>query len=118
MASRPPAAPLSLTTAACPADSSVELKCDITGRSTCVGDYDDFVHYFRDRYAKIREILSRRLNSRPIESLGKSSTGREVSIIGMVMDVRATAKGNRVIELEDPTGMITAVIARDSEIYE
>jgi len=118
MASRPPAAPLSLTAAACPADSSVELKCDITGRSTCVGDYDDFVHYFRDRYAKIREILSRRLNSRPIESLGKSSTGREVSIIGMVMDVRATAKGNRVIELEDPTGMITAVIARDSEIYE
>ena len=79
-----------------------ELKCDITGRSTCVGDYDDFVHYFRDRYSKIREILSRRLNSRPIESLGKSTTGREVSLIGMVMDVRTTTKGNRVIELEDP----------------
>ena len=71
----------------CLQDSSVELKCDITGRSTCVGDYNDFVHYFRDRYSKIREILSRRLNSRPIESLGKSTTGREVSLIGMVIDV-------------------------------
>ncbi|VVB72586.1 DNA polymerase II small subunit [uncultured archaeon] len=98
--------------------ASAELKCDITGRSTCVGDYDDFVHYFRDRYAKIREILSRRLNSRPIESLGKSTTGREVSLIGMVMDVRSTAKGNRVIELEDPTGMIIAVIQKDAEIYD
>ncbi len=103
---------------ACIQDSSVELKCDITGRSTCVGDYDDFVHYFRDRYAKIREILSRRLSSRPIESLGKSSTGREVSLIGMVMEVRTTAKGNRIIELEDPTGLITAIVAKDSEIYE
>ncbi len=102
----------------CLQDSSVELKCDITGRSTCVGDYDDFVHYFRDRYSKIREILSRRLNSRPIESLGKSTTGREVSLIGMVMDVKTTAKGNRVIELEDPTGMIIAVIQKDAEVYE
>jgi DNA polymerase II small subunit len=97
---------------------AAELNCDITGRSTCVGDYGDFVRYFRDRYAKIREILSRRLNSRPIESLGKSTSGREVSLIGMVMDVRTTAKGNRVIELEDPTGMILAVIQKDAEIYE
>ena len=62
-------------------DSCAELKCDITGRSTCVGDYNDFVHYFRDRYAKIREMLSRRLSSRPIESLGKSTAGRDVSVI-------------------------------------
>ncbi len=99
-------------------ESLAELKCDITGRSTCVGDYDDFVSYFRDRYAKIREILSRRLNSRPIESLGKSTSGREVSLIVMVMDIRNTAKGNRVIELEDPTGMITAIIQKESESYE
>jgi DNA polymerase II small subunit len=99
-------------------ESSAELKCDITGRSTCVGDYNDFVCYFRDRYAKIREILSRRLNSRPIESLGKSTSGREVSLIGMVLDIRNTAKGNRVIELEDPTGMIVAVIQKEGEAYE
>ena len=113
-----PSSPLPSSSFSCLPDSSAELKCDITGRSTCVGDYDDFVHYFRDRYSKIREILSRRLNSRPIESLGKSTTGREVSLIGMVMDVKTTAKGNRVIELEDPTGMIVAVIQKDAEVYE
>lgn len=98
--------------------SGVELKGDITGRSTCVGEYNDFVSYFRDRYSKIRELLSRRLNSRPIESLGRSTAGREVSLIGMVMDVRSTSRGNRVIEIEDPTGMITAIIQKDSEIYD
>jgi DNA polymerase II small subunit len=96
----------------------VVLKGDITGKSTCIGEYSDFVSYFRDRYSKIREILSRRLNSRPIESLGRSTAGREVSLIGMVMDVRNTSRGNRVIELEDPTGMITAIIQKDSEIYD
>jgi len=114
----PSSMPLPSLTISPPQDSFAELKCDITGRSTCVGDYDDFVCYFRDRYSKIREILSRRLNSRPIESLGKSTSGREVSLIGMVMDVRNTAKGNRVIELEDPTGMIVAVIQKDAEVYE
>lgn len=95
-----------------------ELKGDITGRSTCVGEYEDFVRYFRDRYSKIREVLSRRLSSRPIESIGRSTAGREVSLIGMVMDIRSTAKGNRIIELEDPTGMVTAVVQKDSEIYD
>ena len=99
-------------------DSSAELKCDITGRSTCVGDYEDFVCYFRDRYCKDQGDSLSRLNSRPIESLGKSTSGREVSLIGMVMDIRNTAKGNRVIELEDPTGMIIAVIQKDAEVYE
>ena len=94
------------------------MHCDITGRSTCVGEYDDFVCYFRDRYAKIREILSRRINSRPIESLGKSTSGREVSLISMVLDIRNTTKGNRVIELEDPTGVVVAVIQKDGEAYE
>jgi DNA polymerase II small subunit len=96
----------------------VELKGDITGKSTCVGEYSDFVSYFRDRYSKIRELLSRRLNSRPIESLGRSTAGREVSLICMVMDVRSTSRGNRVIELEDPTGMVTAIVQKDSEIYD
>jgi len=114
----PPSQALSCAPSPILRDSCAELKCDITGRSTCVGDYSDFVHYFRDRYAKIREMLARRLNSRPIESLGKSTAGREVSVIGMVMEVRTTAKGNRVIELEDPTGLLTAVVQKDSEIHE
>jgi DNA polymerase II small subunit len=95
-----------------------QVSWDITGRSTCVGEYADFVRYFRDRYGKIREILSRRLSARPIESLGRSTAGREVSLIGMVMDVRTTAKGHRVVEFEDPTGMVTAIVQKDSSLFD
>ncbi|NYT01644.1 MAG: DNA-directed DNA polymerase II small subunit [Methanosarcinales archaeon] len=98
--------------------SGVELLCDITGRSTCVGQYSDFVGYFRDRYSKLRDLLSRRINARPIESLGQNTAGREVSLIGMVMEVRTTNKGHRVVELEDPTGMVTVLFQKDSPPFE
>jgi DNA polymerase II small subunit len=103
---------------AAPSNLGIKVDFDITGNSTCVGEYEDFVRYFRDRYSKIREILSRRLNARPIESLGKNMAGREISLICMVMDIRNTAKGHRVLELEDPTGMVAAIIQKDSEIFE
>lgn len=95
----------------------VEVLRDITGRSTCIGDYSDFVKYFRDRYAKIHELLSKRMSSRPIESLGAQTAGREVSVIGMIMDIRSTSRA-RVVELEDPTGMVTVLFSRESPAYE
>ncbi|HPJ30303.1 MAG TPA: DNA-directed DNA polymerase II small subunit [Methanothrix sp.] len=90
----------------------LEGLSDITGRSTCIGEYQDFIRYFRDRYSRIREILSGRLNARPIESLRRDVAGREISIIGMVMEVRTSAKGNRVVELEDPSGMVTVIFSK------
>jgi len=100
-------------TLASPAPSNLEALRDITGRSTCVGEYQDFVRYFRDRYSRIREILAGRLNARPIDSLRRGDlAGREISVIGMVMEVRTSAKGNRVVELEDPTGMVTAIFQK------
>ncbi|UEC42015.1 MAG: DNA polymerase II small subunit [Methanothrix sp.] len=95
-----------------PLPFSLEGLSDITGRSTCVGEYQDFVRYFRDRYSKIRDILSGRVNGRPIESLKRGVAGREISVIGMVMDLRTSAKGNRVVELEDPTGTVTVIFSK------
>lgn len=95
----------------------VEVLKEITGRSTCLGNYSDFVKYFRDRYAKIHDLLSKRMSSRPIESVGTQTAGREVSVIGMIMDIRNTSRA-RVVELEDPTGMVTVLFARESPAYE
>ncbi|HOK58134.1 MAG TPA: DNA-directed DNA polymerase II small subunit [Methanothrix sp.] len=99
--------------------SSVEVEVlrEITGRSTCLGNYSDFVKYFRDRYAKIHDLLSKRMSSRPIETLSAQTAGREVSVIGMIMDIRSTSRA-RVVELEDPTGMVTVLFSRESPAYE
>ncbi|WP_048198336.1 DNA-directed DNA polymerase II small subunit [Methanocella arvoryzae] len=103
----------------------VRVLNDITNNSTCIGDYDEFVGYFRYRYTKLGDMIRSRVSSRPIESLKKggrrSSSGdgkSEVAVIGMVSDLRQTSGGHRMIELEDPTGSINVLIMKDSDIFE
>ncbi|KAB3546124.1 MAG: DNA-directed DNA polymerase II small subunit, partial [ANME-2 cluster archaeon] len=53
------------------------------------------------------------ITARPIESLRARHSGREydsVSIIGMVSDVRTTSNGNKLMEIEDPTGSFPVLV--------
>ncbi len=113
----PEAVKSALGSSAHQSDCHVEVLKDITGKSTCLGNYSDFVKYFRDRYTKLHELLSRRMSSRPIESLGMHTAGRDVSLIGMIMEIRSTPRG-RIVELEDPTGMVTVIFQKDSPAFE
>jgi DNA polymerase II small subunit len=97
----------------------LKVISDITNNSTCVGDYDEFVGYFRDRYGRLGDMMRHRLSARPIESLKKKNGGKaEVSVIGMVSDIRNTASGNRLVDLEDRTGSAGVLISRDKDIFE
>ncbi len=90
----------------------VNILCDISNESTCVGEYSEFVRYFRDRYARLSGIIRTRVTARPIESL-RAERLRDygsVSIIGMVSEIRTTSNGNKLIELEDPTGMFSVLV--------
>ena len=99
---------------------------DITGHSTCVGEYMQFVQYFRDRYSRLSEIIRGRTNARPIESLKRRSFRRggdggseEISIIGMVSDISSTTNGHKILSLEDPTGSFSVLIRNsDKELFE
>jgi DNA polymerase II small subunit len=101
---------------------SFRVLSDITNNSTCIGDYDEFVGYFRDRYGRLGEMMRHRISVRPIESIKKKGFSRgekaELSVIGMVSDVRNTASGNRLVELEDQTGSIGVLISKDKDIFE
>ena len=104
----------------------ITVLSDITGHSTCVGEYVQFVQYFRDRYSKLSEILRGRMNARPIESLKKRSFRRgsdggneELSIIGIVSDISSTNNGHKILSLEDSTGSFSVLIRNsDKELYE
>jgi len=100
----------------------IDVLSDITNQSTCIGEYEEFVQYFRDRYTRLSEVIRKRVASRPIESLKRQQRGddrEEISIIGMVKDIRTTAKGHRLIELEDPTGSIPALVLNgDEELFQ
>ncbi len=98
------------------------ILSDVTNQSTCIGEYTDFVQYFKDRYHLLAEILRKRISRRPIESLKRTNldSREEISIIGMVLDIRTTANGHRLIELEDDTGTSRVLVhkEKDKELFE
>lgn len=109
-----------------PGKNPITVLSDITGHSTCVGEYMQFVQYFRDRYSRLSEIIRSRINARPIESLKKRSFRRggdgaseEISIIGMVSDISSTNNGHKILSLEDPTGSFSVLVRNtDKELFE
>ena len=108
----------------------ITVLADITESSTCVGTYEEFVRYFRNRYDRLSEIIRKRLSSRPIESLTYWNRGREgwfddergtggkISITGLVNETRDTPNGHRVLELEDPTGYFSGIALKDKGAYD
>lgn len=110
-----------------PGMNPVTIISDISGHSTCIGEYTQFVQYFRDRYSRLSEIIRSRVNARPMESLKKRSFRRgggdwgseEISIIGMVSDISSTTNGHKVLSLEDPTGSFSVLIRNtDKGLFE
>ena len=91
--------------------SPVDVSNDITGESTCTGEYADFVGYFRDRFDRLSSLLRSRIQPRTIDSA--ASGGKDVALVGMVNDVRTTSsdRDNRLVEIEDPTGEIRLLLS-------
>ena len=113
-------------------ESPVDIISDITDQSTCVGEYMEFVQYFRNRYSKLSEMIRGRVNARPIESLVKNRRRgggmrqergeggyNEISIIGMVSEIKTTTNGHKIIELEDSTGSFSVLVRMaDKDLFE
>jgi DNA polymerase II small subunit len=94
---------------------SIEVSGDVTGRSTGTGEYEDFVTVFRDRYDRLSRKLRGRVNRRPAGSVPEMSPGSEAAVVGLVNDIRSTASGHWIVELEDPTGVFPCLIMKDRE---
>jgi len=96
--------------------SPPEIENDVTGDSTGTGAYDEFVTVFRDRYERLSEQLRGRVNHRPADTIGDTTPGSQVAMVGLVNDIRSTASGHWLIELEDTTGTFPALVMKDREL--
>ncbi|MFC6905386.1 DNA-directed DNA polymerase II small subunit [Halalkalicoccus tibetensis] len=94
----------------------VEILGDITGQSTGTGEYEDFVTVFRDRYERLAGKLRGRVNHRPADAIQDMPGGSDAEMIGMVNDIRSTASGHWLVELEDTTGVFPCLVMKDREI--
>ncbi|GGL35954.1 DNA polymerase II [Halarchaeum grantii] len=88
---------------------------DVTGHSTGTGEYGDFVTVFRDRYERLSKKLRGRINHRPTDALDAMPGGSDAAIVGMVNDIRSTASGHWLVELEDTNGTFPALIMKDRD---
>jgi DNA polymerase II small subunit len=95
---------------------SVDVAGDVTGESTGTGEYKDFVSVFRDRYDRLSKQLRGRVNHRPTSALDSMPGGSDAAIVGMVNDVRSTASGHWLVELEDTNGVFPALVMKDRDI--
>ena len=95
-----------------------EVRGDITGRSYGSGDISSYVDLFRDRYKRLNKMIKPKLGSvYPINFVDSSRGGENVSLIGIVNEVRDTQKGNKLIILED-TKDETLVVYSDEEMFD
>jgi len=94
----------------------IAIAGDITGESTGTGEYSDFVSVFRDRYERLAGQLRGRVNHRPTDTLERMSGGQEAAIVGMVNDIRSTANGHWLVELEDTNGTFPTLITKNREL--
>jgi DNA polymerase II small subunit len=96
-------------------EPDLEVIAGKPGDSPEKNRFEDFFPYFRDRYTRLAEILRSRLNPVPIEALTRSTRYRqeECMVTGMVLDVRTTANGHRLVDLEDPTAQIPVLFNKD-----
>ncbi|MDV0445213.1 hypothetical protein MmiAt1_07700 [Methanimicrococcus sp. At1] len=108
-------------------DNPVDILEDVTEKTTSVGEYTQFVQYFRDRYTRISEMIRSRVSARPIESLPKGKNVKplsrdgntEITIIGMVSEKTTTGNQHLILTLEDPTGTFPVLInQRDTDLME
>ena len=104
------------TRTADPSLRSLEIGNDMTGYSTGTGEYDDFVSTFRDRYERLAGTLRGRVTHRNAAAMQSSPGGGDAGMIGMISDIRSTASGHWLVELEDTTGVFPCLVMKDRPI--
>ncbi len=87
---------------------------DVSGKSTCSGTVKDFINYFNIRYANLRKIIQERVEYRDattIASCRQQNVRARFKLIVMVNEKRESNKGNKFLEVEDPTGQLTVMVS-------
>jgi len=98
-----------------PALREIEIVGDMTGQSTGTGEYREFVQVFRDRLERLGSKLRSRVNHRPATAISSMPSGSDVAMVGLVNDIRSTASGHWLVELEDATGTFPFLVMKDRE---
>ncbi|MEW5761078.1 MAG: DNA-directed DNA polymerase II small subunit, partial [Candidatus Thermoplasmatota archaeon] len=92
----------------------ISIIKDITGKSTSEGEIRDFKIYFNDRFTKIKKILKGRVEMVGSVPISQAKSMQKCRFIGMVGDIKTTAKGYKVFEAEDENSSIQCFTGKEN----
>lgn len=81
-------------------------------------EIEDFVKYFNVRYFAIERLLKNRVEMQNLTSISRILGKKEkenVSFVGMVKEKQETKNKNIMLVLEDPTGVIKAIVSKNKQ---
>ena len=89
---------------------------DTSKKSYTSGELENLIAYFKSRYEKLSNILSKRPELRNFVKVADIDDGMEsLSLILMVRDIRTSKNGHKIVEFEDDTGTISILFSHNNE---
>ena len=89
---------------------------DTSKKSYTSGELENLVAYFKSRYEKLANILSKRPDLRNFTKINDIDDSQDsLSLILMVREIRTSKNGHKIIEFEDDTGNISILFSNKNE---
>ncbi|MFX0208794.1 MAG: hypothetical protein ACFFDT_22620, partial [Candidatus Hodarchaeota archaeon] len=88
----------------------IKIRKDPTPQLQSKGTVEDFISNFQDRYSRLRDIISQRVDGKGVININEVEEGNNiqekgktatVKIVGLITSKTTTKSGNIALELED-----------------
>lgn len=89
---------------------------DTSKKSYTSGELENLIAYFKSRYEKLANILSKRPDLRNYIKISDIDDGMEsLTLILMVREIRTSKNGHKIVEFEDDTGNISILFSHNND---
>ena len=89
---------------------------DTSKKSYTSGELENLISYFKSRYEKLANILSKRPELRNYTKIADIDDSQDsLSLILMVREIRSSKNGHKIVEFEDDTGNISILFSNKNE---
>lgn len=89
---------------------------DTSKKSYTSGELENLISYFKSRYDKLANILSKRPELRNYTKIADIDDSQDsLSLILMVREIRSSKNGHKIVEFEDDTGNISILFSNKNE---
>ncbi len=89
---------------------------DTSKKSYTSGELENLISYFKSRYDKLNDILSKRPELRNYTKIADIDDSQDsLTLILMVREIRSSKNGHKIVEFEDDTGTISILFSQNNE---